>query len=108
MKGEAIAFAGLYREWLHPITGEPTLSCSIITLPPHPKLSLIHSKAMPLMLPQGRGVLDMWLDNSVTNTDLLNDLLQPHLPQDLIAYQINKPSEYRQVGDKKLIKKDPT
>lgn len=105
MEGEAIAFGGLYREWLHPITGEPTLSCSIITLPPHPKLSHIHSKAMPLILPQNKGVLDIWLDSSATNTDLLNDLLQPHIPQDLIAYPINKPSEYRQIGQVETIHK---
>lgn len=46
-----IALGGLYREWIHSITGEVVYSCSVITLPPHPKLMPYHTKASPLLLP---------------------------------------------------------
>ncbi|MBS3796364.1 SOS response-associated peptidase family protein [Pseudoalteromonas sp. BDTF-M6] len=106
LEGEAIAFGGLYREWLHPLTGERALSCSVITLPPHNKLKHIHSKAMPLMLPQGDEVMNMWLDSSLTDNELFNDLLKPNLPQDLITYQIDKPSTHQQISERILIPKD--
>ncbi len=106
LEREAIAFGGLYREWLHPLTGERALSCSIITLPPHNKLKHIHSKAMPLMLPQEDEVLNMWLDSSLTDTEVFNDLLKPNLPQDLITYQIDKPSTHQQISEGVLIPKD--
>lgn len=96
--GEAIALGGLYREWIHPHTGEIALSCSVITLPPHEKLKSIHSKAMPLILPQQGNLLDMWLDQSFHHVDEFQQLLQPHLPQSLTAYQINKPSEFQAVS----------
>ncbi len=47
----AIAFGGVYREWLNKVTGELVYSASIITLPPHQKLQAIHPKSLPLMLP---------------------------------------------------------
>tara|TARA_A200000159_G_C7338259_1_gene345954 strand:+ start:601 stop:786 length:186 start_codon:yes stop_codon:yes gene_type:complete len=34
----ALAWGGLYREWLNHNTGEITLCCAVITLPPHDKL----------------------------------------------------------------------
>lgn len=47
-----LLLGGLCREWHHRTTGEVKLSCSVITLPPHDKLKHIHSKEMPLILPQ--------------------------------------------------------
>jgi putative SOS response-associated peptidase YedK len=103
--GEALAFAGLYKEWRHPLTGEWKLSCSVITLPPHPKLTHIHSKAMPLILPQNDGWLDAWLSPQ-TDIREFEPLLQPHLPQNLIAQQIDKPSNYKPVGEPIMIDHD--
>jgi putative SOS response-associated peptidase YedK len=57
-KDGALLFGGLCREWLNKDTGETALSCSIITLAPHPKLSAIHSKASPLMLPLDMQLID--------------------------------------------------
>lgn len=106
VEDEALAFAGLYKEWIHPLTGELVLSCSIITLPPHEKLKHIHSKSMPLILPQQDNSIDLWLDGSVNQVEFLEYLLQPHLPQDLIAYPIDKPSTHNKIGEFTLIPAD--
>ncbi len=84
-----IAFGGLYREWTHSLTGEVVVSCSVITLAPHPKLMPYHSKASPLTIPPTH--YDVWLN---TNTDIeeLQSLLLPHLFKRLKAVQIRKPS----------------
>lgn len=97
-KQGALLLGGLYREWINRHTGESVLSCSIITLAPHPKLSAIHSKAMPLILPQDSKLITAWLDEQNSNTEMFSDLLQPHLPQNLIAQQIDKPSTYKPVA----------
>ncbi len=65
----AIAFGGLCREWKTK-EGEVHLSCSIITNPPHRKLTPYHSKASPLMLPQTGSWLDTWLDRTFNDTKL--------------------------------------
>ena len=55
-KDGALALGGLYRQWINKETGEATLSCSVITLPPHDKIIPYHSKASPLMLPLDSGL----------------------------------------------------
>ncbi|MCY7296565.1 SOS response-associated peptidase family protein [Alteromonas sp. a30] len=104
---EAIAFGGLYKEWINPTTGEATFSCSVITLPPHPKFANIHSKSIPLMLPQEGDWLDAWLDPSITDTRRFDGLLQSKLRHNLKVQQIAKPSAYHQaIGDAFVIEKD--
>lgn len=98
IEDEVIAFAGLYKEWIHPVTGEHIFSCSIITLPPHEKLKHIHSKSMPLILPQHDSSIDLWLDTGMQNIEQLEYLLTPHLPQTLFACRIDKPSTYQQIA----------
>lgn len=103
----AIAFGGLYKEWLNTDTGETTFSCSVITLPPNPKLANIHSKSIPLMLPQEGDWLERWLDPKIKDTQQFEALLQPTLRQDLKVQQIVKPSAYHQViGEPFIINKD--
>lgn len=104
--GKALAMGGLFREWFNSDTGEVKQSCSVITLPPHEKLKNIHSKAMPLILPQDLGVMNSWLDRNNSNTDMFQFLLEPHIPQDLKAYQIDKPSSFNKVGESFLINQD--
>lgn len=101
---EAIAFGGLYRTWVHKDTGELVYSCSVITLPPHPKLMPYHTKAMPLMLPTSR--INDWLSPAVTNSDLFNDLLNPVLRVDLKGITIDKPSSHQQIGESFELVKD--
>jgi putative SOS response-associated peptidase YedK len=90
----AIALGGLCREWQHNHTKERVLSCSIITLPAHQSIQSYHSKSSPLMLRQDDDTMQMWLDPSITDVEVFNNLLQPHLPQNLLAQQIDKPSNY--------------
>lgn len=98
-----LLLGGLYREWLHSETGVHTLSCSIITLPPHPKLKHIHSKAMPLILPQDTNLIDHWLSQEITDIRQFSSLLSPRIPQPLIAQKIDKPNSYQAIGEQELI-----
>ncbi|GAC07026.1 hypothetical protein GCHA_1468 [Paraglaciecola chathamensis S18K6] len=101
----AIAFAGLYKEYIDKDCGEITLGCSIITLPPHPKLMQIHRKSSPLMLPQD-AILDTWLDPTYQQISEFEYLMHPRLTQDLIATQINKPSQYQPIAAPSIIQRD--
>lgn len=104
---EAIAFGGLYKEWLNKRTGETTFSCSVITLPPNPRLANIHSKSIPLMLPQTEEVLNAWLDPALQDPSLFTDLLEPTLRHTLKVQQIAKPSAFNQpLGDAFIIPSD--
>ena len=89
-----LLFDGLCREWVHSKTGQHKRSCSVITLPPHPKLKHIHSKARPLILPQDNSLVDSWLSKEVTDINQFNHLLSPQIPQPLIAQQIEKHNSY--------------
>lgn len=102
----AIAFGGLYREWLNKNTGESVISCSIITLPPHDKIKPFHTKASPLMLSQKDGTMDMWLDPTIKDTAVFGDLFIPQINQNLLAQQIDKPSLYNPIGEPVLINSD--
>ena len=97
-KQGGLLLGGLYRQWLNKTTGESVLSCSVITLAPHAKLKAIHTKAMPLILPQQPELINAWLDEHNSNTDMFTELLKPHIPQTLIAQQIDKPSSYQPVA----------
>jgi len=101
---QAIAFGGLYRTWLNKETGELAYSCSIITLPPHPKLLPYHSKAMPLMLPPEQ--FDLWLSPAQQDVTVFADLLQPKLRQNLRGFAIDKPGSYRQLGQEFVLMAD--
>jgi len=98
-----ILMAGLYRQWQHPVTGEKRNSCSVITLPAHDKLKHIHPKSTPLMLPHEQSVIDSWLDHQQNSTDIFEYLMQPHIPQDLSAIEIDKPAAYNPIGDEQII-----
>lgn len=94
---KGLLLGGLCKEWLHPHTGEIRLSCSVITLPPHPKLQYIHSKSMPLLLSHDKILIDAWLDNEGVSCEAFDYLLSPHLPQPLVVQQIAKPTQFEQL-----------
>lgn len=100
--GECIALGGVYRVW------QPgnVVSFSVITTPAHPKLAPYHSKASPLMLEQSVASLSNWLDPHVQNVAQFEPLLTPHLPQDVIAQPIDKPSRFQPVASAVTIAKD--
>lgn len=102
-KEGGLILGGLYRQWYHQKTGQHTLSCSVITLPPHPKLTHIHSKAMPLILPQDSNLINNWLSPQVTNVECFQSLLQPNIPQALIAQKIDKPSSHQSIAEQEYI-----
>jgi putative SOS response-associated peptidase YedK len=95
-KDGAILLGGLCREWVNKDTGETAVSCSVITLPPHPKLMHIHRKASLLLLTLDMELVNHWLDESITHPSEFEPLLQPHIPYDLIAMQMDKPSTFMQ------------
>ncbi|TWX65529.1 SOS response-associated peptidase [Colwellia demingiae] len=101
-----LILGGLCREWQHQVTGEVKLSCSVITLPPHEKLKHIHSKAMPLILPQDLSLVDSWLDPNFNQVEQFESLLQPHIPQTLIAQQIDKPMTHQAISESQVINYD--
>ncbi|MCW8866676.1 MAG: SOS response-associated peptidase [Colwellia sp.] len=98
-----LLLGGLCRDWVHNVTGEVKTSCSVITLPPHKKLMHIHSKAMPLILPQDENLIDSWLDNTFNQIEYFQPLLEPHIPQNLVAQKIDKPMTHNVIGNIELI-----
>ncbi len=101
-----LLLGGLCRDWHHPQTGQWHTSCSVITLPPHPKLKHIHSKAMPLILPKEDGVVNDWLSDAVTDVERFSPLLRPHIPENLVAQQIDKPSTFVPISKPHVIDAD--
>ena len=101
-----LLLGGLCRDWVNNQTGEIQTSCSVITLPPHAKLQHIHSKAMPLILPQDSNIIDNWLNVELTDVEQFTPLLQSHIPQNLVAHKIDKPMTHNSIGNAELITKD--
>ncbi|USH04879.1 SOS response-associated peptidase [Grimontia kaedaensis] len=97
--GSAIAFGGLFRRWIEETTGEEVLSCSIVTLPPHPKIEPYHAKSMPLILPLNPEVQRKWLDCPATNVGELEEMLSPQLPLPLSVTPIEKASVRNAIGE---------
>ncbi|GGF57008.1 SOS response-associated peptidase family protein [Alteromonas lipolytica] len=107
--GQQLAMGGLYREWHgHDSHGNVFVetSCSVVTLPPHPKLRQIHQKSTPLMLSPEDNSLQRWLDAGITEPAVLGDLLIPVIRHDLLVQPINKPSLYQPVGESFVIHAD--
>ncbi|MDC8831025.1 SOS response-associated peptidase family protein [Alteromonas gilva] len=99
---EPLAMGGLYREWHgHDRHGNvfTETSCSVVTLPPHPKLTAIHQKSTPLMLSVNDGSLGRWLDSGTTEPAQLDDLLVPKIRHSFTVYPINKPSLYQTISE---------
>lgn len=98
---DAIAFGGVYREWVNHDTGETALSASIITLPPPDNqrwLHAIHPKSIPLMLPDDQPTLDAWLDPVNQDVTQFTELLTPRIRLKLIATPIGKVSKWNEIG----------
>lgn len=86
---QPIAFGGLYKQW--DTEQGSILSCSLITIPPHPRMEHIHKKAMPLMLPvNDTSVIEAWLDESNSKIDIFLDFMQPRLNSDFTVTALSK------------------
>ncbi|MCA1552925.1 MAG: SOS response-associated peptidase [Chloroflexi bacterium] len=78
-------FAGLYDTWKAP-SGEPVVSCTIITTDANPLVAPIHNR-MPVIIPQSEHTL--WLDPDNADLNELSLLLQPYSEQELEAYEVS-------------------
>ena len=86
-KDKALALGGIYKTYQF---GDETLTtASIITCPGNPKLENIHKKSIPLMLDyEDTGLIDMWLDSTLNNSEAFKHLLTNRINQDLTAVPI--------------------
>jgi len=104
----AIAFGGLYKRW--PLNSGKSgvtnyhYSCSIITLPPHPKLSHIHDKSMPLMLLDEE--ISPWLDDSFHDLNYWQETLDSRVRFDLSVTPVDKKEPRQNIGATQIIKAD--
>ena len=83
--GEPFAFAGLWETWRDP-QGEVIPSCTITTTTANDTLRPIHDR-MPVILP--RDLEDFWLDDSVTEPDILTSVLTPYDDGAMVAYEVS-------------------
>lgn len=82
---DLFAMAGLWETWKSP-DGEPVHSCTVITTKPNELVKDIHDRMPVILNPDDELV---WLDKSITDTELLNDLLKP-LDENLMeAYEVS-------------------
>lgn len=102
---QAVAFGGLYKRW-HSDDGE-RLSCSIITIDPHPKLENVHKKAMPLMLPVADAeILEAWLDPQLNETDIFLPYMKPVLRTDFEVTPLKKWRSFDANGESFIVEAD--
>ena len=100
---QAIAFGGLYRKW--PLgNSEFHYSCSIITLPPHPRFSHIHDKSYPLMLLPEE--IEPWLDDSFHDPNYWQPTLETKIRFDLRVTPVNKKALEQAIGESEIIVAD--
>ncbi|MDC1436054.1 SOS response-associated peptidase [Gammaproteobacteria bacterium] len=101
---KAIAFGGLYKEYLNRETGEIIYSASIITLPPVTKWANIHPKSIPLMLDyENKALTDKWLDPAFNKLADFKKNLQPDIKQTQHVTPIDRPSRWKPVGESFLL-----
>ena len=101
LENSAIAFGGLYKEYLNQITGEIVHSASIITLlPSSHQWDKIHPKSMPLMIDfsDNRSVAQ-WLDSGFTSVSELRALLSSTGKRPMRVTPIGRPSQWNVIGD---------
>jgi len=101
LESSAIAFGGLYKEHLNPITGENIYSASIITLSPSsPEWQKIHPKSIPLMIDYSDDqIVDLWLDPDFQAVTQFQSLFAESGNRSMKVTPIGKPSRWDVVGD---------
>ena len=82
---ELFAMAGIWEQWKSP-EGHSIYSCTVITTTPNELMKDIHDLMPVILRPEDEKT---WLDPSIHDINLLNDLLKP-LPEDLMeAYEVS-------------------
>lgn len=103
LQGQAIAFGGVYKEYVNQETGEVIRGASIITLGPLPEWADIHTKASPLMLPLDKDLLDRWMDPEVIDVEEFEPLLLPRIRVTQMVTPIGKVSKWDEIGGTKIL-----
>jgi len=107
LEGSAIAFGGLFKEYLNKESGEVIYSASIITLPPlTPQWDEIHPKSMPLMIDfEDEDLVARWLDPSNHDVEQFEALLEPAVLKPMKLTKIDKPSRWNPIEESFMIVK---
>ncbi|MBM6617859.1 SOS response-associated peptidase [Bacillus suaedaesalsae] len=82
---DVFAMAGIWEHWKSP-TGDRIFSCSVITTTPNEVVADIHDR-MPVILQ--REDEKNWLNPAISDTDYLNQLLQPFPAEFMEAYEVS-------------------
>ncbi|WP_368505182.1 SOS response-associated peptidase [Alkalihalophilus sp. As8PL] len=77
-------FAGLWDRWKS--DDKEIVSCTILTTEPNEAMKEIHDR-MPVIL--GEEERDVWLDPSLEDKEILNDLIRPYPAKDMNAYEVS-------------------
>ena len=82
--GRPFAFAGLWERWTGP-DGKTIETCAILTTEPNESLRAIHDR-MPVILAPHE--YDQWLDPSIRQAQLLQQLFRAYPSDDMTAYPV--------------------
>jgi putative SOS response-associated peptidase YedK len=107
LEDSAIAFGGLFKEYLNKESGEVIYSASIITLPPlSPQWDEIHPKSLPLMIDfEDEDLISRWLDPSNKDVEQFEALLEPTVLKAMKVTKIDKPSRWNPIEESFMIMK---
>jgi putative SOS response-associated peptidase YedK len=105
LEGSAIAFGGLFKEYLDKESGEVIYSASIITLPPlSPQWLEIHPKSLPLMIDfEDEDLVSRWLDHSNQDVEQFEALLESTVLKPMKVTKIDKPSCWNPIEESFMI-----
>ncbi|WP_442599722.1 SOS response-associated peptidase [Neobacillus sp. D3-1R] len=82
---ELFGMAGLWEKWISP-EGQSIFSCTVITTTPNELVKDIHDR-MPVIIQRENE--KTWLDPSITDTAVLNQLLKPLDKELMEAYEVS-------------------
>ena len=83
--GQLFAFAGLWDGW-RDANGNWVKTCSILTTTPNAVTSVIHDRMPVILDPDSH---DQWLDPSMTNVQVVSELLKPYGPKSMRCYPVS-------------------
>ena len=107
LEGSAIAFGGVFKEYLKTESDEVIYSASIITLPPlSPQWDDIHPKSLPLMIDfEDEELVLRWLDPSNHDVGQFAALLESTVLKPMKVTKIDKPSRWNPIEESFMIMK---
>lgn len=82
---EVFSFAGLWDEWVSK-EGNTITTCTIITTTPNELVQSVHNRMPVILTAQGERT---WLNNSISDTDLLKSLLISYPAEEMDLYRVS-------------------